>query len=435
MQESKPKHIQSFIVLTSLFFMWGLITVLVDFLIPRLKDIFNYGNFEAGLVQFAFFIAYFFISIPAGFLLKRIGYKRGILLGLLVMGMGCAMFYPAAAMRSFPVFLIAYFTLAGGMTILQVAANPYVTVLGSKEGASARLNLAQAFNALGTAIAPILGATFLLSDKILKSDEIAALSDTAKATYFSAEANAVQAPFLVLAGIIVLLAVTILFIPLPKVLVETKKGYGEVLKNKKLMFGAVGILLYVGAEVAIGSYGTIYFVNLGLADIIRKSEFMTMLFNMINTGDIMTIDEKGVAGAFLFFYWSGAMIGRFIGSLLTTLFPPNKVLIFFGSIAILLIGVSIFGDGLVAMWALLAVGLFNSIMFPTIFAMSVEDLGDLKPQGSGILCMAIVGGGIIPPLYGLGADHFGYKISMLLLILCYAYIAIFGSLFSKKVKV
>ncbi|MEO0627433.1 MAG: MFS transporter, partial [Bacteroidota bacterium] len=199
MEKTSGSYRNSFILVTVLFFLWGFITVLVDSLIPRLRELFTLSYFEAGLVQFAFFGAYFLLSIPAGYMLSKIGYKKGIILGLLTMGLGCLLFYPAASFRTFGIFILAYFVLAGGMTILQVAANPYVSVLGDEAGASSRLNLSQAFNSLGTAIAPAVGALFILSSSVKSSEEIAQLSDAARESYYATEAAAVQTPFIGLA--------------------------------------------------------------------------------------------------------------------------------------------------------------------------------------------------------------------------------------------
>ena len=254
MTHKQKNYRNAFIFLTSLFFLWGFITVLVDSLIPRIRDLFTLTYFQAGLVHFAFFGAYFVLSIPAGFMLSKIGYKKGIVLGLITMAVGCALFYPAASYRTFSIFLLAYFILAGGITILQVAANPYVAVLGSEEGASSRLNLSQAFNSLGTSIAPILGASFILSDKVKSKDEIASLGQAAKDTYLSAEAAAVQSPFIIITMFIIVLAVVFIRVKLPKMLsAAPKNGYLMLLKNKSLMLGAFGIFIYVGAEVSIGS--------------------------------------------------------------------------------------------------------------------------------------------------------------------------------------
>lgn len=420
----------AFIIVTVLFFLWGFITVLVDSLIPRLKDVFELSYFQAGLVQFAFFGAYFLLSVPAGWLLSKIGYQRGVILALATMALGCILFSPAASERSFGLFLLGYFTLAAGITILQVAANPYVAVLGSEDGASSRLNLSQAFNSLGTAIAPIVGAFFLLSDTIMSSEKIASLSEADQKTYYINEASAVQTPFFVLAVCIALLAVLFIFIRLPKILQKSPKGgYISLLKNKYVLMGVFGIFLYVGAEVAIGSYLVNYFADMNLAPIIAGNTTMMNIANGIATLFNKTFDgrdPKALLGIFVIFYWSGAMIGRFIGAYLTRIMRPGKVLAIFAFLAISMIMISINTTGLVAMWSILAVGLFNSIMFPTIFSLTIEGLGDLKPQASGLLCMAIFGGAIIPPLYGLCTDLVGFKWALVLIVACYGYILFFG---------
>lgn len=423
---------KAFIVITSLFFMWGLITVLVDSLIPRLKEIFELTYFQAGLVQFAFFAAYGIVSIPAGSLLHKIGYKKGIMLGLGIMGFGCLLFLPAASFRLFWLFMMGYFTLAAGMTILQVAANPYVTVLGDEKTASSRLNLSQAFNSLGTAIAPALGALFILSDNIKSSEEIKLLDETAKEVYYMEEASAVQTPFLFLAVSLIVLAVIVLVSKLSQILnTASKSNYGKALKHSKLSLGAVGIFLYVGAEVAIGSYLVSYFLDMNLAEVIRNNNFMNHALSWFHGLHLSLIDDKGIVGTFVILYWSGAMVGRFIGSYLTKLYPAQKILSLFAIGAILLLIISMSTNGMVALWSILAVGLFNSIMFPTIFSLAIEGLGDLKPQGSGILCTAIVGGAFIPPLYGFFTDVSGFKMAFILVIICYAYILFY----SRKVNI
>jgi len=439
---NQPKSYRSsFILLTTLFFLWGFITVLVDSLIPRLRELFTLTYFQAGLVQFAFFGAYFLLSIPASYILSKIGYKKGIILGLLTMATGCLLFYPAASYRVFGIFMLAYFILAGGMTILQVAANPFVAVLGSEDGASSRLNLSQAFNSLGTAIAPAVGALFILSDTIKTEDEIAALSETAKDTYLASEASAVQMPFLGLALFIGLIAVIFLFAKLPKLIgEETKsetildslKGYIKAILNKNLMLGVLGIFFYVGAEVAIGSYLVNYFLDMNLVEVIKENGLMKSIAEGILNSGLTENDNKAIVGVFVTFYWSGAMIGRFVGSYLTRIMKPGKVLGIFATIAILLIVISISTTGLVSMWSILAVGLFNSIMFPTIFTLSIDGIGELKPKGSGLLCTAIVGGALIPPLYGYFTDQIGFKMALFFIIICYSYILWFGYRNSKK---
>lgn len=428
---NKKTYKKAFIVITTLFFMWGLITVLVDSLIPRLKEIFEIDNTQAVLVQFAFFGAYGLLSIPAGNLLHRIGYKKGIMLGLGIMGVGSLLFWPAASMRMFSLFMLGYFILAAGMVILQVAANPYVTALGDEKTASSRLNLAQAFNSLGTTIAPILGAVFILSDNIKSSEEIKLLSETAKEVYFSAEASAVQMPFLVLALSLLLLVAIVFRSKLPQLLTSAvESNYMQALKHKRLSLGAVGIFFYVGAEVAIGSFLVNYFLDMEMADVIRNNGFMNSVASLFHGDDLSGVDDKGIVGSFNVLYWGGAMVGRFAGSYLTKIYKPQKVLSLFAISAIILVLISMSTTGLVALWAILAVGLFNSIMFPTIFSLAIEGLGELKPQGSGLLCTAIVGGAFIPLLFGYLSVEIGFKFAFVSAILCYGYILFY----SKKVS-
>lgn len=436
MSSTNKSFRSAFVFLTTLFFLWGFITVLVDSLVPRLKDVFEMSYAKTVLVQFAFFTAFFVFSLPAGFILSKIGYKKGIVFGLLTMALGCILFYPAAEYRNFSIFLVGYFTLAGGITVLQVAANPYVALLGSEEGASSRLNLSQAFNSLGTTIAPVVGALFLLSDSVKTSEQITFLSETEKSNYYIAEAATVQTPFLMISIFIVLLALIFLFIKLPKVMQESPKGgYLSLLKNKLMLMGALGIFLYVGAEVAIGSFLVNYFADMNLAAIVADNEIMMQIANTIANifnKSFLDSDPKSLLGIFVIFYWGGAMIGRFIGAYLTKIMSPGKVLSRFAFLAMSMIFLSINSSGLLSMWSILAVGLFNSIMFPTIFTLSLEGLGDLKAQASGLLCMAIVGGAIVPFVFGNLIDNFGFKTAFILTILCYGYISFYGRFKARK---
>ena len=429
---SNKSYKSALIFLTTLFFLWGFITVLVDSLVPRLKDVFEMSYAKTVLVQFAFFTAFFVVSVPAGAILSKIGYRKGIVLGLIIMALGCLLFYPAAEFRNFTIFLIGYFTLAGGITVLQVAANPYVALLGSEEGASSRLNLSQAFNSLGTTIAPVVGALFLLSDSVKTSEEINALSTLEKVDYYAAEAATVQTPFLLIATFIGILAVVFAFIKLPKVMQESPKGgYLSLLKNKLMLMGALGIFVYVGAEVAIGSFLVNYFDDMNLAILVAENDTMMNIANTIASTfnkSFSNSDPKSLLGIFIIFYWGGAMIGRFVGAYLTKIIPPGKVLSIFALLAILMIVISINTQGLLSMWSILAVGLFNSIMFPTIFTLTLEGLGDLKAQASGLLCMAIVGGAIIPFVFGSLIDNFGFKTAFILTLICYGYIMYYGRL-------
>ena len=420
----------AFVAVTSLFFMWGFITVLVDALIPRLKDVFELTFLQAGLVQFAWFAAYGVLSIPGGNLISKIGYQRGILVGLATAGVGCLLFYPAAATRLYPLFLLALFVVAGGITVLQVAANPYISVLGPEESASARLNLSQAFNSFGTTIAPVVAASFLLGDQILSGEAIDALADGERQAYFAAEASAVQVPFVLLALAFFLLAGVVGVIRLPKILGHQDEGsrtsYAQVFQNRKLRFGALAIFVYVGAEVALGSYMVSYGLSLDILEDIQSSEVLGAMAGVaafIKGIDVSGLDAKGVLGALLTFYWGGAMLGRFAGSGLMGWVSPSRLLAAAGLCAVVLIGVSISWSGVPALLSLLGVGFFNSIMFPTIFTLAIEDLGEGKPQGSGLLCTAIVGGAFIPPAVGALVDGASFEVAFLLPLVCYAYIA------------
>lgn len=423
----------AFITVTSLFFMWGFITVLVDALIPRLKDVFELTYLQAGLVQFAWFTAYGVISIPGGRLIKRMGYKNGILVGLSLAALGCLMFYPAASTRVFALFLLALFVVASGITVLQVAANPYISVLGPEEGASSRLNLAQAFNSLGTTIAPIISATYLLSDTVMSGAEQAAMAPAALEAYRAAEAGAVQVPFVVLALAFLLLAGIISRVALPRILENSQEGeqaLSAVFSNGRLRAGALGIFLYVGAEVALGSYMVNYGLHLNVHDMMGSSpllERMAGLAAAIKGQSVVDMDPKGKLGVLLTFYWGGAMVGRFIGAALMQRIKPGLLLGVFATLAVVLVvASSTAATGLSALLLLLAVGLCNSIMFPTIFTLGIAQLGDAKPQGSGILCTAIVGGAVIPPAFGALLDASGFGLALVLPALCYAYIAGFG---------
>jgi len=470
---SGNNYTPALVVLTSLFFMWGFITCLNDILIPHLKIIFELNYFQVMLVQFTFFTAYAIVSLPSGILVEKIGYKPGIIIGLLVAATGTALFYPAAGYRSYEIFLFALFVLASGITLLQVAANPYVAILGKPETASSRLNLSQAFNSFGTTIAPIFGSIVILSAAVKVANEIAKMSMTEKEAYFLMEASSVQTPYLILTAALISIAIIIAIFKLPKIEAASQSSNsGEVGSfdhhhksawgYKHLILGAVAIFVYVGGEVAIGSFLVNYF-----------NELLGM--------------KEAEAGKYVALYWGGAMIGRFFGAItlsemtdtkkkntyvvlifvlamllamyvtkeyqnfanfslsgfsktLTFLVlvavnfaafnigkqKPGRTLAILSIIAAALVIVSMLTFGQIAMWAILAVGLFNSIMFPTIFTLAINGLGKHTGQGSGILCTAIVGGAIIPLLQGLLADNIGIHHAFILPVLCYMYIAFYG---------
>ncbi|MEN9443976.1 MAG: hypothetical protein RIS47_866, partial [Bacteroidota bacterium] len=465
------------IILTFLFFIWGGITSLNDVLIPHLKDIFELNYFTAMLVQFAFFAAYFVMGYPAGWVVGRIGYKKGLVLGLGITGLGAAMFYPAAEFQVFALFLIGFFTLASGITVLQTAANPYVAILGTPDSASARLNLSQAFASLGTIIFPIVGAFFILQSSLNLSPE--------------QKAELVQVPYLGIALALVLMAVVLAFSKLPKIGDRSKEDLSgtddsvSAWRFTHLVLGAIALFFYAGAEVSIGSF----FINYMGAD------------------GLNTLPKSADAGKFLALYWGGAMVGRFLGAILlkksnawskifgvllvyllgfflavmttqgiggffeaigrfnlvalgkwfelglpaaitfmalvvvnTLAFllgnkKPHVTLAVFAAIAIGLLTLSMTNnDNLVfygtsinlAMWAVVGLGLFNSVMFPNIFTLGLRDLGKSTGQGSGILVMALVGGAVLPLLMGLMADSFSLRLAFVVPLVGYVYILYYG---------
>jgi FHS family L-fucose permease-like MFS transporter len=439
----------SLFLMTSLFFMWGFITVLNDILIPHLKAVFDLSYLEAMLIQFAFFgayfvggLIYFLISMFYTDPINKIGYKNGIILGLLISAIGTLLFYPAAHFQFYGFFLAALFVLGLGFAMLQIAANPYVAIIGPEKSASARLNLSQGFNSFGTTIGPILGGFFIF--EYFKNIEN--------------EAESVVIPYMVLTILLLILAIAVKSVNLPRFVnsLELIKGAGA-LKFRQLRLGAIAIFMYVGAEVAIGSFLISY---LGLANIAGFTE--------------------AEASPFVAFYWGGAMIGRFLGAISLSeienrkkyfsmiivsvlsfsivyfavyaknsigfeqILPyfaflvlnyfafifgkslPGRTLSVFALIPILLLFIGIFGNYGYAMWAILGIGIFNSIMWSNIFTLAIKGLGNYTSQGSSILVMFIVGGAIIPPIQGAVADLVGVQLSFFVPMLSYVYLAYYG---------
>jgi len=378
--------------------MMGFITCMNDILIPHLKDIFDLTYVQAMLIQFCFFTAYAIMSIPMGYLVGKIGYKNGVISGFVLTAIGCLLFYPAAGSHSYATFLGALFILASGVTLLQVAGNPYVTLLSKPGKESATLTLVQAFNSLGTTIAPQIGAFLILAD---------ATQTVSKAEQISS----VQIPYLGLAGLLIILAVFVKMIRLPdarKIAEEESEhnhdGKHSVWQYRHLVFGAAGIFCYVGAEVSIGS----------------------LLVSVL--GYLKGLDHVSAA-KYLSFYWGGAMVGRFLGSAIMAKIAPNRYLAFNATAAVALLGVAMLAGKAsadIAMWALLAIGFFNSIMFPTIFSLATKGLGRFTSSASGVLCTAIVGGAVVPVVQGWAADAYGLMISFVVSAICYVYIVFFA---------
>jgi len=465
----KPNYIPALISLTTLFFMWGFITSMNDILIPYLKKMFDLTRAGSLLVQTAFFGAYFIGSFIYFMISKnwkdpieKIGYKNGLLIGLFLSALGCLVFYPAAAVKSYGIFLAALFIVGFGFTLLQIAANPYVAILGRPETASSRLNLSQAFNSLGTTIAPILGGYLvfhyfaLMGSPLLNQMGEPILTDAGRPI----SANGVQIPYLIFAGIFLVLALIIKLTNLPRFTNEDEIESGAgALRYRHLVLGMVAIFMYVGGEVAIGS----------------------VIINYINE---MVGYPEMVGKSYLAFYWGGAMIGRFLGAVslsgmqnqtrklgimigiavlsflliyfavvlesettfaFSNTYPfilflvinlvgfqigkslPARTLLIFALINIGLLFITIATDGMTAIWTVIAVGLFNSIMWSNIFTLAIKDLGKYTSQGSSLLVMAILGGALIPPIQGAVADSFGgYHYSFFVPMICYVYLAYYG---------
>jgi FHS family L-fucose permease-like MFS transporter len=394
-------------IVTTLFFMWGFLTCLNDILIPHLKSIFELSYAKAMLIQFAFFSAYFLFSVPWSRVVNTIGYKTTMVVGLLTMAVGAFLFVPAASVVSYPLFLTALLILAAGITGLQVSANPYVDLLGKPETASSRLDLTQAFNSLGTTIAPKIGGLLILSSAPLAIEELHKLTPQALHVYRVQQAGSVKMPYTVIGFALLLLAVLIGISRLPKI--ETvashpgEKANDSIWKHPNLVYGAIGIFAYVGAEVSIGSF----------------------LVNYFGLPEIAALSAKAAAG-FVSFYWGGAMIGRFLGAALLQHFKPGYLLALAAMVAGALLIASMVFSGHTAMWSILAVGLFNSIMFPTIFSLGEAELGPLSGTGSGLLNMAIVGGAILPVIQGVIADYVGLHHAFVLPVICYLYILFYA---------
>jgi MFS transporter, FHS family, L-fucose permease len=373
--------------LTILFFMMGFITCLNDILVPYLKAIFSLSYSQAALVQFCFFAAYGLTSIPFSKLIERVGYQKGMVIGFTLAALGCLLFYPAVVLHTYPLFLAALFVLASGIVLLQVAANPCVSVIGPKETASSRLTMAQAFNSLGTFIAPLFGAYFILS----------ALAN-------STHAEGVVYPYFFIAAVLIIIALVLSRIDLTGM--ETgeadETGWLQVLKEPGLLLGVVGIFAYVGAEVAIGSF----------------------LVNYVM--DISQVTESQAA-PLVAFYWGGAMVGRFLGIFTLKAFAPARVLMTHALLAVIFILISMQSTGTLAIGSMVLVGLCNSIMFPTIFTLGIKGLkAGQEKKGSGLLATAILGGAIVPLLTGLLADRLGLHHAFILPVVCYVYIAWLG---------
>jgi FHS family L-fucose permease-like MFS transporter len=381
------------VLMVSLYFSIGFITALNDILVPHFKDLFHLTNVLALLVQFCFFGAYFVMSIPSGLIVGRIGYKPSMIAALCTVAAGLLLFVPASIAISYPLFLFALFIVGSGFALLQVAINPYVSVLGSPDTAAWRINICGIFNSSATTIAPKVGAIFIFIAAGATSAELA---------------RSVRVPYVILAGFALMVALITAFMPLPN-LIETNtkdtlaKSEGSAWSFRHLRFGALGIFSSVGSEVAIGS----------------------ILINFLGQPSMGSLSHASAA-AYVSFYWGGAMVGRIIGSVALLKVRAERALLAVASVAALMVLITIFGHGRVAMWAIVSCGLFNSVMWPCIFPLAVKGLGKFTSQGSGILITMVVGGAIVPVLQGFLADHLGYQTSFAIVFCCYSYLVFFA---------
>ncbi|MET0268149.1 MAG: sugar MFS transporter [Duganella sp.] len=392
-------------LLTSLFFTWGFITVINNTLLPHLRSVFDLNYTQTTMIESVWFIAYFFASIPSARLIERIGYKKSLVVGLVIMAGGALMMIPAAHLPSYPVTLAALFVIACGITLLQVAANPYVAVVGPASSASARLNLVQAFNSLGTMLAPLFGAYLILgrsNSGTATSDQVLTQAERL------ADARAVELPYLIVAGVLIILAVIIARFPLPELGASTNRISKEVRKthslwkHRNLVFGIPAIFIYLIAEIGVAN----------------------LFINFVSQPDIGNMTHE-MAARYLLLLWGGMMVGRFVGSVLMRTWSAEAILAGASIGAALVMLVATFAGGQLAMWALISVGLFHSVMFPTIFTLGIRGLGPLTEEGSGLLIMAIAGGALVIA-QGWLADKYGLQISFLLTVACELYVLFYA---------
>jgi len=393
-------------LLASLFFMWGFITVINNTLLPHLRSVFDLSYTQTTLIESVWFIAYFVASIPSAKLIEAIGYKRAMVTGLLIMAVGALLMIPAARIPSYGVVLTALFIIASGITLLQVAANPYVAVIGPSETASSRLNLVQAFNSMGTTLAPLFGGYLILSRSTSGNAQAGAAALTAEQRI--ADAQSVQLPYFIVAVVLVILAIVIARYKLPdlggatrRMAKAERKGH-SLWKHRNLVLGIPAIFIYLIAEIGVSN----------------------LFINFVSAPEIGDLTHTQ-ASRYLFLLWGGMMVGRFVGSQLMRTIAPEKILAFASLAAFAVMIVTTFAHGSVAMWALISVGLFHSIMFPTIFTLGIKGLGPLTEEGAGLLVMAIAGGALVI-VQGQVADAFGLQLSFLVTAVCELYVLFYA---------
>lgn len=409
---TEKKYVMPLILVTSLFFLWALGVNLNDVLIPHLKKAFSLTDLQSSFIQFAFFGGYFLAALPAGRVMERIGYKRGIILGLLICAIGAFLFIPAATARIYGFFLFALFVMACGQSFLEVAANPYVTILGPPESSERRLNLAQSFNSVGAVLTPVIGAAFILTRLQYSPAQLAAMTHAQVEAYRTAEASTVKGPYLVITGIFLAVALMIYLARLPEIhepsssessgTDEEQPRWSAVLSHPHLLKGVIAQFFYVGAQVGVASF------------IIRFAQ------------DTMPGMSEKAAADYLKLHLLGFMIGRFAGSAIMKVVPAPRLLAIFSAGSLLAIVVAISTSGLAPVWAIVAIGFFHSIMYPTIFALSVKDLGNHTKRGSSLLVMSIVGGALVPLAMGYISDLSNIQRAFVVPLVCYVFVLYFA---------
>jgi FHS family L-fucose permease-like MFS transporter len=413
MKENKPNYLVPFVLVTCLFFMWGFANNLNGILIPHLRKALQLSNMQSTFVDTAVYLAYFLGAIPAGLVLKKFGYKKGIILGLLVFSLGAFLFVPAANSRTYSIFLLGLFIIGIGLTILETAANPYATKLGDAKDATTRLNLAQSFNGLAAFLAPMVGTIFILSGKEYSSEELNLLPDVEKIAYLTSEAASVKMPYMILGGFLLVIAVLFMVLKFPEFKEEdegeTTGSIVGALKHKHLTWAVIAQLFYVGAQVCVTSF------------------FIRMA---ISGGGV---DEK-TAGYYLGIYGVLFMVGRFLGTFIMKYLAPAKLLSIYAAMCILLSLVAVYADGKNVVLALGGLGFFMSIMFPTIFSLGINDLKENTKPASSLIVMAIIGGAIFPVIMGYIIDksNDNIQVGYWVPLVCFIVVLYYGLVGHKK---
>lgn len=432
---TERKYLLPFVLVTSLFFLWSIGVNLNDVLIPHLKKAFDLSDFKSSLIQVAFFGGYFLAALPAGRLMEKIGYKKGILFGLVICATGTLLFLPAASSGTYSFFLLALFVMSCGQSFLEVGANPYVTVLGPSDTSERRLNLAQSFNAVGAALVPTLGAAFILSGIEYTPAQRAAMTPAQLTAYVASETNLVRGPYIIITAIFLLVAALIYFAHLPEVQEESETADAgnakELLAHSHLVKGVVAQFFYVGAQVGIGSF-VIRFVKQVMPETLGSMSAWGTNFLAAPHGSLTLLTRivpnspEKMAALFLVAHQTGFMIGRFAGSWMMKRIPAARLLATFAIGALICVAVGVGGPGLASVLAIVLVGFFNSIMFPTIFALSIKNLGALTKRGSSLLVMSIIGGALIPAAMGRISDLSNIRVAFAMPLVCYTYVIYFA---------